>query len=430
MAFQNIALECRGCGATISMDPTVRFGTCPYCGNCNSLVPAPNAPEPPAVEQIYPANYSEDAFRMAVRSYLCSSPDVPDELYESLEEREFTLNFWPFYRHTIQWTANWTADIGYPSDEAKDGVNWAPGNGQALGSSVVYAPAASVICNRGLGEVSCRLAASNESQPYYFQPELFNGVAFLGCDVEADAVESGYVSPVLDGLIEDGCIDQLPGDYQKNLHYNHRIDGRETVLQMIPYWLFVYDYKGESYYVMQNAVTGEVAGSLPKTSRRKLISWALTGCAFVLSGLFAWILSAVCSPYDAAMFGALCFPTLAVGFIYREIIARQKSKMKAAPLSEMHEHLVKLKKFEKRFIHFTGLAVTGWCIVALLFTLLLSVIIPVWRDPYLADMPEEPKYPGQNAVEKIPAIRLKLEKVAGITEEISSDDGDTFVIEQ
>ena len=68
--------------------------------------------------------------------------------------------------------------------------------------------------------------------------------------------------------------------------------------------------------------------------------------------------------------------------------------------------------------------------MALLFTLLLSVIIPVWRDPYLADMPEEPKYPGQNAVEKIPAIRLKLEKVAGITEEFSSDDGDTFVIEQ
>ena len=177
MAFQNIRVECRGCGASVSLDPTIRFGTCPYCGNCNSLIPAQEAPEIPAVEQIYPANYPEEAFRRAVRSFLCTSQDVPDELYESLLEREFTLNFWPFYRHTVQWTANWSADIGYPDENAKEGVRWSPGEGQAMGKTVVYAPASSVICNRGLGFDACRLSASNEEKSVYFQPELLQGIA-------------------------------------------------------------------------------------------------------------------------------------------------------------------------------------------------------------------------------------------------------------
>ncbi|MBE6357105.1 MAG: hypothetical protein E7058_08350 [Lentisphaerae bacterium] len=438
MAFQNITVECHGCGASISVDPTIRFGTCPYCGNCNSLVPAATAPEPPAVEQIYPANSSEEAFRNAVRSFLCSSPDVPDELYAALSEREFTLNFWPFFRHTIQWTASWNADIGYPDDNAKEGVAWSPGSGQAMGQSAVYAPASSVLCNRGLAADACKLSAGIQTQPYYFQPELLNGIAYLGCDVEANAVEDNYAVPTLNDMIENSCIDQLPGDYQKNLHFTSRIEARETVLQLIPYWLFVYEYQGGCYYVMQNAVTGAVTGSLPETSRRKMIGWALTGTALVLIGLFAGLMGLIRSNYDALMVAALSFPTLCAGFLYREIITRKKTRIKTVSLAEMPEQLENLNKFEKNFIKFTGLAVAGWCIAAMFFTFFLALVIPVWKDPILKDIPEEPKYPqtvqvsndAQQPGPKPSVIRLKRTKIPAIQETVDSEDGISFIIEK
>ena len=261
-------------------------------------------------------------------------------------EREITMTFWPFYRQTVQWTANWTADIGYSDDNVKNGVRWSPGNRQALGSSVVYAPASSVICNRGLELESCRLAAENDMEPLQFQPDYFNGAAYLTCDLELEHAEKKYVAPLLDIMIEEDCIDQIPGEYQENLHFNSRIDGRNTVLQMIPYWLFVYEYENETYYVMQNAVTGAVTGTHPKTARRKLISWGVSGLAFILTGLFAWFMSLMRSPYDAGMVVAFCFPTLCAGFIYRDIIARKKANIKAAPLNEMADLLEKLKKFD------------------------------------------------------------------------------------
>ena len=432
MAFQNIRVECRGCGASVSLDPTIRFGTCPYCGNCNSLIPAQEAPEIPAVEQIYPANYPEEAFRRAVRSFLCTSQDVPDELYESLLEREFTLNFWPFYRHTVQWTANWTADIGYPDENAKEGVRWSPGEGQAMGKTVVYAPASSVICNRGLGFDACRLSASNEEKSVYFQPELLQGIAYLGCDVAPEAVEEDFVVPVLEDRIEDDCIDQLPGDYQKNLHCNSRIDSRETVLELIPYWLFAYEYKGAAYYVMQNASSGTVAGSLPGSSRRKWIAWALTGTAFLLIGLCSWALYGFRNVYDAVMFASLCLPLLSSGFLYRDIMARQKARIRVSPVSSMGEHLAKLKLFENRFIRYTGLVVLGWCCAALALTLMLAVLLPFWRDPVFPGAPPEPEYPGTGTAvqKKSPVILLKLQKVPEITHTFVSEDGEEFLIGQ
>ena len=63
MAFQNIVMECTGCGASITVDPALRFGNCPYCGRCNSLVQSAKAAEQPVVENIFPvSNKREDRY--------------------------------------------------------------------------------------------------------------------------------------------------------------------------------------------------------------------------------------------------------------------------------------------------------------------------------------------------------------------------------
>ena len=388
----------------------------------------------PAIEEIYPAAYSEESFRSAVRAFLSSSPNVPDGLYESLLTRDFSLNYWPFYRHTIYWTANWTADVAYEDNQQNNAPLWQPASSQANGCTVVYSPGSNTLCTSGLAAEGCRLAKAIEENPYKFTPDMLNTVEYLELNMDSDSGFNDYVKPTLNSYIEDDCIDQLPGDYQKNLRINSVINQCDVTVQMIPYWLFVYDYNGETYYVMQNAVTGAVAGDLPNSSRRKLISWALTGSAALLSVLSVMAIKSWRGGYDAVLLGALCFPTLCAGFIYQDVIAKYKARIKTAPPSEAWGLWQKLKNFESNFIKFAGLTVLGWCFLSILLTLLISAALPIWRDPMPLEPPQMPvRESRQTEVQKEKSdtvIKLKSRTAPNLVKEIEAEDGTVYVIEQ
>ena len=427
MAFQNIIMECRGCGAAVSIDPKLRFATCPYCGNSNTMIQTDRTAEQLAVEEVYPAAFSERAFRSAVRSFLCTRPDVPDALYETLLERELSLNFWPFYRHEIQWTANWTADVGYENEHAKQGIMWQASSGQAVGTAIIYAPGSSVIHSRGFGSAGCELAAANPDEPMQFHPDVFTGISYLNCDIEAPSMEKQYVTPVLNKEIKAGCERQLPGEYKKNMRCSGRADGRRTVLQMIPFWLFVYDWEGQTYYVMQNAASGAVDGTLPTTSRRKWFAALLTIAAVALIALVSWGTWQAKGFYDTIFIVVLTSPLAAAGVVYRDIITSKKSKLKLAPVSDIGSCLKKLKNFEKIFLSLAGIVMAGWIGLALMLTLSMPVLLPkFWHDPVALKPPEPPRLD----LKEKKLIRLKKRKVENIKSEVSDEDGNIFVIEK
>lgn len=433
MAYQNIIMECRGCGAAVAIDPALRFASCPYCGNRNTLIQTDRAAEIPAVEEVYPAHFSERAFRSAVRAFLCTRPDVPDSLYESLSERELALNFIPFYRHDIDWSANWTADIGYDNENAKNGIAWQASGGQATGTARVYAPASSVIHNRGFGRVACDLAAANRNDPQHFDPGEFTGVSYLNCDVDAQAMEKQYVAPVLNAGIEAGCEEQLPGEYRKNMRCTGRADGRRTVLQMIPFWLFVYEWEGKTYFVMQNAASGAVDGTLPSSPRRKVIAALLTAAAAVLIALASWILWRLRGPCDALFALAWMLPLAACGMMYRDAVTRRKARIKLVPVAEIGNSFRKLQAFEKRFLTLAGAVMVGWIAAAVLLTLLMPVLLPkIWHDPVepVAPDPPQQRMTMRSRGEQKRYIRLKIDKIADLSEEIRDDDGNVFVVEK
>ncbi|MBQ9501557.1 MAG: hypothetical protein IJU70_05325 [Lentisphaeria bacterium] len=436
MAVTNMTVECRGCGAAISLDPALRFGTCPYCGNRNTLfVSGTDVTEIPAVEYAYPAKISERTFRSAVRAFLCTDPDVPDSLYESLEEREFVLNFWPFFRHEIEWTANWSANIGYDDDNAKNGIAWQGSTGQAVGTAAVYAPASSIIHKGGFGRESCRLAANCSIEPLRFHPDLLNGISWLSCDVEASSMEKDYVSPVVNKIINGECAEQLPGDYQRDMRTTNRIDSRKTTLQMIPYWLFVYEWNGKSYFVVQNAVSGAVGGTLPTSNRRKWIAAGLTLFAILLSGLTFWAMWNLRNEYEALLVLVLILPTACFGMLYREAILKRKSRLKLVPAEEVGELLLWLKAFERSFITLSCIFIPAWVILSLLLVSMLPVVMPgIWgvrtymREPTPPEEPHSERDARQGQKKKV--VKLKLRKIGAISEEIQDDDGNTFVVEK
>lgn len=429
MAFQSLTIECKGCGASVSLDPAFRSGVCPYCGSSNTLkITGPEAEQFPAVQHIFPARISEESFKNAVRAFLCSDPDVPDSLYETLEAREMVLTFMPFYKHRIDWSSNWTADIGYDDEENNGKISWQGTSGQTNGVSEVYSPGSSYLLSRDFGFDCCLMAAKSGEQPLQFQVELLEGISYLRCDVDADAGEKEFTMEQLDVLIHNESIDNVPGDYQKNFHYTHRIHDRSATLQLIPFWLFVYEWNGETYYCLQDASSGEIKGTLPTTSKRKVTSWILTAVTLLILSFISFLLWKLRSPYDAAFFASLTYPVIGAGLVYREIIAFKKSKIKFANESIICDELQKIKKFEANFITKACTFIGIWIAAAIVATFAIALLLPIWCNPKKPLPPIPPERPGIQEQSKV--IKLKKKKVENLIEEVSDDDGNAFVIEK
>ena len=194
---------------------------------------------------------------------------------------------------------------------------------------------------------------------------------------------------------------------------------------MIPYWLFVYEWNGGVYHVMQNASSGEVAGTLPKTARRKWITAAITAFGILMVALSGYIIYKTRDMYDAIFLLCMTLPLTGAGFYYRDKIAKRKSQIKFAPVTEIGVHWAELKKFEKRFIATIGIVMLGWILSALLLTVLMPVLLPkLWKDPVHMERPHAPEI---NTAKKI--IKLKKRKISGIIEEVTDEDGNIFVVE-
>jgi len=59
------------------------------------------------------------------------------------------------------------------------------------------------------------------------------------------------------------CARQVPGDTHRNLNVDATFSEQKFKQILAPVWLMSYVYRGTSYQVVVNGVTGSVAGSRP-----------------------------------------------------------------------------------------------------------------------------------------------------------------------
>jgi hypothetical protein len=67
----------------------------------------------------------------------------------------------------------------------------------------------------------------------------------------------------MDAALRQLCASQVPGDTHRNLVVNANYHDQTFKHILAPVWLLTYVYGRQSYQVVVNGVTGQIAGSRP-----------------------------------------------------------------------------------------------------------------------------------------------------------------------
>ena len=81
---------------------------------------------------------------------------------------------------------------------------------------------------------------------------------------QIDLVTSAQQSRAqMDSELRELCAREVPGDTYRNLQVQAHYSGQTFKHILVPVWLMSYVYRGRSFQVVVNAVTGRVAGERP-----------------------------------------------------------------------------------------------------------------------------------------------------------------------
>ncbi|MEZ5393157.1 MAG: hypothetical protein R2724_09840 [Bryobacterales bacterium] len=69
----------------------------------------------------------------------------------------------------------------------------------------------------------------------------------------------------MDAKLQQLCAAQIPGDTYRNLRVQPVYSGETFKHILVPVWLLVYDFGADSFQVVVNGYTGQIAGEYPKS---------------------------------------------------------------------------------------------------------------------------------------------------------------------
>ena len=67
----------------------------------------------------------------------------------------------------------------------------------------------------------------------------------------------------MDGVVNQLCAREVPGDTHRNLQVSTDYQGRTFKHVLVPVWLATYTYGSKSFQVVVNGYTGKMAGEHP-----------------------------------------------------------------------------------------------------------------------------------------------------------------------
>ena len=351
MAFKPIQVSCKGCGATIEIDPSLRIGTCSFCGAAMSVGSDQLPGTIPPVDYIFEDKVSEPQFLATVKKFLCDNPDTPDELYDVLEALQTYKCFLPIFKYDVEWHASWSAEAGYNRRRRENGreikyVEWTPCSGNAEGIHTLCAPGSSTLIKRNLVD---KVIPLSEALPLRsavaFEPDMLAGSTWLSYDMNEREAYGGYVEARIDGVIDSECRRHIPGNTNRNLAVSSR---KNYTLEkfVIPFWIFHYSFKEKQYVLAVDAVNGNLRGEVPHIYSRMILP-----ALMVLVPLISWIMAWQANSNSFNFYMALPFMLMMgiLPLVYRIKVTVVKKKFKDLDASGRAAASTKLKIWEKTY---------------------------------------------------------------------------------
>jgi DNA-directed RNA polymerase subunit RPC12/RpoP len=294
------AINCKGCGATVNVQPNVTSTQCPFCGS-NQVIELPPDPKLIQPESVLPFAVDESKANRLFRDWLGQGLFTPNDLRAlggGQKLRGVYLPFWTFDAHA---ESNWRAESGdyYYVTEwvtvTRDGkqvreqqqvqkVRWHWTSGHHAGDYddvLVYATR------------SINVKILQKIYPYDTKKLLAYKPDFLaGWGAESYQISLAEAWPLGRDLIYSGersaCDALVPGDTHRNLSVSSDLSQLTYKHVLLPVWVASYRYNNKTFQFMINGQNGKVQGEKP-------ISWIKVAIAVVIAvvviGVIAYLIS-------------------------------------------------------------------------------------------------------------------------------------------
>jgi Zn finger protein HypA/HybF involved in hydrogenase expression len=260
---EKVSVQCQSCRAISVFDPSKISKSCEFCGS-TALVPYDQVKDAFRPESLLPLKIAEPRAREVIRAWYGRQWLAPNNFSEkALTDTVHGLSL-PYWTFDAKVHARWTADSGRyyytrVNNKTVRRVRWSPAAGEL---SHVFDDD---LVGASLGVHGGLLRAV---EPFPTQDLLPYDAGYLSgwvveryqIDLVAAATRSRQQ---MDAALRQLCARQVPGDTHRNLVVSPNYSDQTFKHILAPIWMLSYVYRGKSYQVVVNGVTGSIAGERP-----------------------------------------------------------------------------------------------------------------------------------------------------------------------
>ena len=258
-----ISVRCQSCQAISVFDPEKVGKRCEFCGS-SSLVPYEQVKDAFRPESLLPLKVSEINARDLIRAWYHRQWFAPNAFGVKAMTDTVRALYLPYWTFDAKVHADWTATSGdyYYVQQGKNRVRkvrWYPSSG-----SLDHVFDDELVC----ASVGVPRSMLQKVEPFPTSELVPYDAGFVsGWTVERyqiDLVKAAEESRRrMDQAIRDRCASDVPGDTHRDLQVRSTYSDQTFKHILSPVWLLTYVYRGKSYQVVVNGVTGRIAGSRP-----------------------------------------------------------------------------------------------------------------------------------------------------------------------
>lgn len=290
-----VSVKCQSCQAISVFDRARQAQRCDFCGSAQ-LLPYEQTKAAFRPESVLPFKISEAQAREAIRAWYGKVWFAPNALKKKALTDTVKGIYLPYWTFDAQADARWRAEAGYYYYTTEESTNSRGESSVRRVQHVRWEPAAGELSHFFDDDLVCASVG--------VQTDLLRGVEpfpttsglipydpkfVAGWVVERYQIDlisaAQHAREIMEGKLRELCRAQVPGDTCRNLEVQSRFTRQTFKHILAPAWLVTYQYGTRSFQVVQNGVTGKIAGHYPKSWIK--ITLAVVAVLVVVFVLFA-----------------------------------------------------------------------------------------------------------------------------------------------
>ncbi len=322
-------MACQSCGALTSIPANSLAHTCPFCGS-NQVIQRQAPQDPLRPRFLIPFKLEYADCTPIVGKWLISNWMTPSSLRKLAALSAFQAVYLPFWTFRSTNESEWKAEVGHPERERylengewkeRTVIEWRWESGHVrLDIEDLLVSGTTRVSSRILNQL--RNFDIRALAPY--EPKYLAGFQAQAYDVPLEqAWETGRAE--MREQTRQACMGHASTPMVRNFSMNLDFSDESWRYVLLPFYLAAFRYENQTYQVMINGQTGEIAGQRPADWNK---IW-LVIAAVLAPGVLLGLLGMITLPFAGVgvVIGIVGFLLLIVGLVAAFLLYRQADAM-------------------------------------------------------------------------------------------------------